>query len=62
MGANKGLLGKTKFIVASGQTLKSEFGEDTPFEMRCRVKKRKYNWVNHYTFICNFFPTFLFAR
>ena len=58
MGAKKGLLGKTKLIAASGQTLKSEFGKDTPFEMRCSVKKRKYNWVIYFTFICNLFPIF----
>jgi len=58
MDANKGLLGKTKLIAASGQTLKSELGEDTTFQIRCSVKKRKYNWVNHFIFICNFFPIF----
>ena len=58
MGANKGLLGKTKFIAASGQALRSEFGKGTLFQMRCSMKKRKYNWVNHFPFICNYFPTF----
>ena len=43
MGANKEQLGKTELIDASEQTLKSEFGEDTPFQIRCSVKKRKYN-------------------
>jgi hypothetical protein len=34
MGVNKEQLGKTKFIDASEQTLKSEFGEDTTFQIR----------------------------
>ena len=43
MGVNKGQLGKTKFIAASAQALNSEFGENTTFQIRCSVKKRKYN-------------------